>query len=62
MFELFDIKRNSVIEFGEFVRSLSVFHPQAPLEAKAACETLEGSLSTGGGAAPRSPASHCAAL
>lgn len=36
MFELFDIKRNSVIEFGEFVRSLSVFHPQAPLEAKAA--------------------------
>ncbi|EFN58801.1 hypothetical protein CHLNCDRAFT_29817 [Chlorella variabilis] len=35
VFELFDIKQNSVIEFGEFVRSLSVFHPKAPLPEKA---------------------------
>ncbi|KAL9266831.1 Calcineurin B-like protein [Drosera capensis] len=34
MFDLFDIKRNGVIEFGEFVRSLGVFHPDAPFEAK----------------------------
>lgn len=37
MFELFDIKQNHVIEFGEFVRSLSVFHPKAPMEDKARC-------------------------
>lgn len=36
VFQVFDIKRNNVIEFGEFVRSLSVFHPNAPLEEKAA--------------------------
>ena len=38
VFELFDIKQNHVIEFGEFVRSLSVFHPKAPLPEKAKCE------------------------
>ena len=40
VFELFDIKRNNVIEFGEFVRSLSVFHPKAPLQEKASCESV----------------------
>lgn len=29
-----------MIEFGEFVRSLSVFHPKAPLQEKAQCECV----------------------
>ncbi|WVZ19216.1 hypothetical protein V8G54_006538 [Vigna mungo] len=34
IFDLFDVKRNGVIEFGEFVQSLGIFHPNAPLEDK----------------------------
>ena len=41
VFELFDMKQNNVIEFGEFVLSLSVFHPNAPLEEKAKCTYFE---------------------
>lgn len=35
VFQVFDIKQNDVIDFDEFVRSLSVFHPNAPLAEKA---------------------------
>ncbi|XP_074380660.1 calcineurin B-like protein 4 isoform X1 [Apium graveolens] len=34
IFDLFDAKQNGVIEFGEFVRSLSIFHPVAPVSEK----------------------------
>ena len=37
VFEIFDQKKNNVIEFGEFVHSLSVFHPKASVSEKAEC-------------------------
>eukprot|EP00249_Psilotum_nudum_P013672 c24451_g1_i3 orf=528-1028(-) len=34
VFAVFDVKQNGVIDFGEFVRGLSIFHPNAPEEEK----------------------------
>ncbi|XP_073120486.1 calcineurin B-like protein 9 isoform X3 [Henckelia pumila] len=34
IFDLFDVKRKGSIDFGDFVRSLNVFHPNAPQEDK----------------------------
>lgn len=38
MFDLFDVKKKGKIYFDDFVRSLSIFHPNTPPEAKINCK------------------------
>lgn len=38
IFDLFDVKKRGVIDFGDFVRSLNVFHPNASQEDKINCK------------------------
>ncbi|ONL99909.1 calcineurin B-like1 [Zea mays] len=37
IFDLFDVKKRGVIDFGDFVRALNVFHPNIPMEEKVDC-------------------------
>lgn len=37
---MFDSKHDGVIDFGEFIRCLSIFHPDTPQEEKAVCMDL----------------------
>ncbi|KAF4353223.1 hypothetical protein F8388_014691 [Cannabis sativa] len=37
IFQMFDTKQDGVIDFGEFVRFLSIFHPKTPQAEKVSC-------------------------
>ena len=37
IFDLFDVKGKGVVDFGDFVRVLNVFHPNASQEDKIDC-------------------------
>lgn len=37
MFNLFDSNKDGVLDFGEFVQSLNIFHPDTPQAQKADC-------------------------
>lgn len=41
IFDLFDAKHKGSIDFGDFVRSLNVFHPNIPREDKIECKSSE---------------------
>jgi Ca2+-binding EF-hand superfamily protein len=38
IFDLFDVKKRGVIDFGDFVQALHVFHPNIPMEEKIDCK------------------------
>lgn len=40
IFDLFDLKQRGVIDFGDFVRALNVFHPNVSQEDKIDCKLL----------------------
>jgi hypothetical protein len=44
IFDLFDLKRNGITDFGEFVQSIDIFHPEMPLAEKIACKKYPSTL------------------